>query len=484
MDSPRTDPRNLPGRLFTIDSRALAAFRIGLALLIGWDVVDRCRFLEALWGPQGMYPRAHQAPWHSMVVLSPYSWNDSLGYQAGLLLLTAGAALALLLGWRTRWAALVSWLLVLSLHLRGPTMLDIGDHVLGYLLLWGTLLPLGLRWSIDARGLGAGPVAVRSLATAGVLLQVALSYFAAGLAKLGSEPWMTGRAVALALAGDTWVTPFGSWLYRHPGLTVALTWGSLAVETTVPLLLFSPWRTAACRGVAVLVLLAFDAGLGLSIRLGLIPFVMALGLVLFLPAAFWDRLAGSAGAPAVPAPRLGRIGAAVALFLLVGMVGASAYHLLTERPLPAPAALVLRAIRWDQRWTMYAPPYQDNFRLSFRGVTREGRVREIAIGAHRADWPPAEAWPPTERLWRNYRARLYVYDMAGYGDSRADVNGVVEWFAREWNRTHAPQDHWLWLQYVKESRRPWTPGERRAGTSGVQPLVRAAPLITLRLPEQ
>ena len=42
-------------KMFVLDLRSLALFRIGLGALILWDIADRSRFLEDFWGPHGIY---------------------------------------------------------------------------------------------------------------------------------------------------------------------------------------------------------------------------------------------------------------------------------------------------------------------------------------------------------------------------------------------------------------------------------------------
>ena len=65
-------------------------------------------------------------------------------------LVAAGAAMALLLGYRTRLATLISFVLLVSLHNRAPLMLQGGDNLLLLMVFWSIFLPLGARFSMDA----------------------------------------------------------------------------------------------------------------------------------------------------------------------------------------------------------------------------------------------------------------------------------------------------------------------------------------------
>jgi hypothetical protein len=60
------------------------------------------------------------------------------------------AALALVVGYRTRMSCFVVFMLLTSLHSYSPWLLNGGDDTMRIFLLWGCFLPLGRRWSVDA----------------------------------------------------------------------------------------------------------------------------------------------------------------------------------------------------------------------------------------------------------------------------------------------------------------------------------------------
>ena len=53
------------------------------------------------------------------------------------------AALALVLGYRTRWAVVISLVMLISLHNRAPLVLQGGDNLLLLVLFWMCFLPIG-----------------------------------------------------------------------------------------------------------------------------------------------------------------------------------------------------------------------------------------------------------------------------------------------------------------------------------------------------
>lgn len=441
----------LAQRLFAIDTRALAAFRVGMGLLVLVDLLERRTLLVDLWGPGGLCPIDHVA----MVMpieLTLYRLGDSPAFLAAMFGVTALAAALMTVGWKTRWTTALTAVLVLSLHARGPNMINVGDFVFGYLMAWCVVLPLGAYASLDARG--AAPARAYSWATVGTLLQVAIVYFGPGLVKLTDADWRAGRAVQMALASDSYYrTDLGALLYQSPALTQAFTHGTLIIEVLGPLLLFVPRWTGHIRVGLVLAFIGFNAGLGASIELNYIPWILSLALIVFVPASLGHRPLP----PLRPASRgEQRAGGA----LLVALLSINAVNLVAPDSLPRPLDRALHAVQWHQRWSMYVPPPPPlAFRLVFRGQTRSGTEVLVAIGARRPGWPTASAWGPTEQLWDDYRARIYIYGWVNAQPPEVEQQRLVDWFVRRWDAEHPPGEALAHIELVEERRQPWAPEE-------------------------
>ncbi len=160
-DSPKQTGKGkgLFAKVFGLDLRSLAAFRIGLAIFILFDLINRSFDLTAHYTDAGVMPRAFVVRYFS--TLSVYQpWNPALlsvhfvtGTASGIaaiFLIHALAAIGLLLGYRTRLMTFIVWFLLCSLHTRSPLVLSVGDDVLRILLFFSIFLPLGARYSIDA----------------------------------------------------------------------------------------------------------------------------------------------------------------------------------------------------------------------------------------------------------------------------------------------------------------------------------------------
>jgi hypothetical protein len=279
----RSSLRTRASALFGIDLRSLASFRIAVALLLLIDIASRLRLLSANYTDMGAHPRSAALSYYAVDQLpSLYMLGGSTRFALALLLVAGVAAVSLGIGWRTRIATAVSWLLLDSLHSRHALLTDGGDHLLRCLLFWSMFLPLGARWSLDARRLGppASPF-VASPASAALLLQVGCVFLVTGLTKTGPE-WMDGTAIQYAINRKWWILPFGEWLLAHPTLPRLLTPAVRYYEILGALALFVPFYTVPIRLCAMLGFWGLLAGLGLGIRLNLFPWI-ATGVLVFLP---------------------------------------------------------------------------------------------------------------------------------------------------------------------------------------------------------
>ena len=120
-------------------------------------------------------------------------------WPAAIIVVTALAALAFTLGWRTRLANLVLFVAVGSMQSRQPLILIGGDILIMALLFWCLLLPAGARWSADAALSSTPPRRhrYRSLAAFGLLVQVVSVYFFSAVLKHGDAWWPDGTGGVL-----------------------------------------------------------------------------------------------------------------------------------------------------------------------------------------------------------------------------------------------------------------------------------------------
>ena len=283
-------PPRLPQSLFGTDLRSLALFRATLGAVLFADLCSRLGNVAAFYSDAGVLPRAALSGERWRIAL--HLANGQPWFAAALLVLEALAALALLLGWRTRLATLLCFLLQASLLNRNELVLLPGDTLLVCLLFWGLFLPLQARWSVDASlSETAAPADEhRSWASAGLLLQLVSVYFFGAVLQSGPEWWPEGSALWYALQADTYATPLARWLSTYPDLLHALSLGLWLLQWLLPLLAFAPLLRRPLRFLALLSLTLLQLGALLCLHLGLTPWVMLAALTILADGWIWDAL--------------------------------------------------------------------------------------------------------------------------------------------------------------------------------------------------
>ena len=308
----RASARETIERRFGIDPRALGAFRILFGLVVLFDVLHRSRNLRTFYTDDGVYPRdlrLEESAWtaeYSLHLLSGAAW-----FQALLFALTGLAAIALIVGYRPRLAALAAAVLVVSLHWRNPLVLNGADRLLRDLLLFAIFLPLAGRWAIRGGGSRAGDSRgdgdhgdgdrgdgdrrqrVATPATAAILLYVVTIFFSNALDKRAGETWPSGEALAYALRQDQMTILLGNHLVDYPLVLELATYGWYGLLLCSPLLLVTvDWGRIAC----VVAFLSVFVGMALTVAVGLFPPLLATAICLFLPPRAWDALERVGGA--------------------------------------------------------------------------------------------------------------------------------------------------------------------------------------------
>ncbi|ELY80295.1 HTTM domain-containing protein [Natrinema pallidum] len=273
-----------------IDPRALAAFRIGLGLVVVLDlIVLRAPGLVTFYTDAGILPRS------TLDELSPtlarwslYALSGSVWVQALLLAVTGALTVCVLLGYRHRLAAIGSALLLTSLHARNPYLVNGGDTILISLLLFAAVLPLDARWAIRPRQRDSRDgQRVVSTATALLLLHVVVIYAINAVLKFRSEEWLSGIAVQRIFRLESFTGYLGPTIADYPALLTAINWLWVAVLSASVLLVLA---TGRLRTATVAAYVGAHLSMAATMRLGMFPLIMVTVLVVFLPPPVWDRL--------------------------------------------------------------------------------------------------------------------------------------------------------------------------------------------------
>lgn len=430
--------------LFGIDLRSLALFRIALGLLLLADIGTRLQELRAHYTDAGIWPRALAAQelaarkWY----FSMHLLGGSEAFAAALFALAAIVAIALVLGFQTRAATVISWALLISLHTRNIAVLNSGDILLGLFLFWGMMLPLGARWSLDSRRRGAAGGSVLSAASAALLGQIALVYLFAAAYKWESIWLVRGDAVRYALNLETIARPLGSWLLQFPGTLRALTFGTLWLEALGPLVAFVPVANGFFRLLTALAFLGFHLiGLELTMNLGLFPFISAAGWLVFLPAWFWEKILRRENAAALPPLRahwaLNATAGAFFLFILLWNLRGFAPQRFGAL-LPHAMDPLAKLLRLDQRWNMFISRAlgSEGWQVAVARL-RDGSTVEILTGS---DYGEAEVERPRRLSDPFPDYRWGKYPLRSSAKARpARLQAYADYLKREWDRSHPPE---------------------------------------------
>ena len=469
-------------RIFSIDLRSLAALRIALALVALLDIIYyRWPHAELLLSDRGVLPLDLFSQIYDPSYWSLYRWQGDLTIVRLLLLIQAAAALAMLVGWRTRWANLTLLILCWSVQARNPLTNTGGDVLIRNLLAWSCLLPLAARWSLDAcrqQRRGAGIVAGNqgaeswySLATVGLILQLVVMYFCAGFVKCNRD-WFSGEALAYCLQLELYLKPLGQWLQALPALLPLITWGTLLMELAAPLFLLSPWKTNQCRMVMLGCYWAFHFGIGLVYSIGIFSVAASASWLMFLPGSFWDWLGLRSRLPATPAAASQKLGRAepssgetlpvaeevegpaetqgwsnwLAGAMLVFMLLINFANALPKGTAPGLVQGLHEFGRWTmftQEYTMFGEPPKENSFYVFDAQLQNGERVDLFSGQ------PPNYQPSKDELYRWGRAqpwRRLLTNVSPGHDQQLSAAGrlaftmlqtrILEALVEHWNRGH------------------------------------------------
>lgn len=276
----------------SLDLRSLALLRAGLAGALLIDALSRLCSAGLLYADSGLLPRAVAAQWLEPTRLSLHMANGSTLFALALCLLQAGAAFALLIGWRSRVASLLCWLLAVSAAARNPLAISAGEALAISLLFWGLFLPWSARWSVDEalhHTQANGAAQWSSVAGAALFLQVLLLPVFSALEML-AWPASGGLLQALLTLPDTLSLP-GRWLLQMTEVRAAIEFALIGLPFLILILVLLGLRYASLRRLALaLYLLLALFGL-ISGSASLLPWLVLIGAGLLIDSALWARLA-------------------------------------------------------------------------------------------------------------------------------------------------------------------------------------------------
>lgn len=250
--------------------------------------------LQSFFGTDGWLSNEFVYRYHD----STFAWSHlySLTQNPTLLWLTHCLALlvfvALMVGWKSRIAAVAAFLLTVSYAHRASGALFGLDQINGFLVMYLMLGPCGDAFSVDnwlRRKKSQSTLPPSTSANVAIrLIQVHLCivYLFAGLGKLFGESWWDGTALWGAFANHEYQTLDMTWLATSITLVNVLTHVTLFWEVSYAALI---WNRITRP---IMLCLAIPLHLGIAVCMGMVTFglVMLIANIAFVSPALVRRL--------------------------------------------------------------------------------------------------------------------------------------------------------------------------------------------------
>jgi len=296
--------------MYGIDPRALIAMRVCLSVVILVDVWCRTgvgnNFLElhAFYGPNGLWPRSlAQASLAKSAFVLHYGTDTIFGYQF-LFALEALAAMAMLVGYNTRFATFIAWVLATGMQRRNICINCSGDTIHRLMLLWMLFLPES-SFTLDSGTLNLAhlralnksrPKQILSFATMTMVLQVGFVYLGSTFHKSYISYVENADAVQMVIQFEHYTSTniVAATMLKYPAALQVLCRITFFVEVICgSLVLFPIFFPAKVRLFCVVVLSGLQFGFMSSIYLGIFPWTCITLHMGCLPTSAWDFLFGA-----------------------------------------------------------------------------------------------------------------------------------------------------------------------------------------------
>ncbi len=455
--------------MFGVDLRSLAVFRIVLGLVMLFDLLGRWSDVALHYSDRGLLSREQVLDTLNVWRWSLYFVNGTTEFAYLMFAVSLVTCLAVIVGYRTRLAMAVLWILLVSLQVRNPLVLSGADSFLRLLMFWAMFLPVGAVWSLDQR-LGRNTPAPQpwyvSVASAALLLQIAFVYFFTALLKTGDQWRSDFTALHYALGAKQLTTPFGDWVHQFPDVMRVLTASTMVIEVAMPIIVFVPWKNARMRCAGIVMIVGLQIGIMLTMNIGIFPWISTLCMVCFLPTVVWDRVVGWTNRVArgrLPGPRdrwrgiWGRgaatsgessrvvraslftnLSAALLLVIVLGWNVAS----VSSYTMPRESRPVVYGLAVYQKWSMFAPrPPRSTQWSVIVGTLEGGQQVNLLPGLVEGDIARAVplSWDRPEYIGGDYYGNKYwrKYFSALDEDSRSGPRrSLAGYLCRNWNAEH------------------------------------------------
>jgi hypothetical protein len=307
------------------DHRSLGLARIGLGLLLLYNVWRRLGSLGTFYSNDGVLPN-HTVLWRPTIeYMASFFLAASRTDEAAVMMALCAVVFVLFtIGYKTRFTHVLSFVCLTAVQAREGFTMNGGDVALSVLAAWTMFLPMGTRFSVDAiresltlrreksadelndRAAFPRPKTIpgASLAFFAILLELSVIYYFNAVNKHGWT-WRRGLAIHFVLWQERMVTWFGVWLRQHMTLwlTRTLSYTTMGLEYLAPFLFLNPVQSVWTRRFAVIALPLMHLGFAACLNVGQFSFNMIGFFPLLLSKEDWAWF----GRHLSPSPKRARI---------------------------------------------------------------------------------------------------------------------------------------------------------------------------------
>jgi len=261
-------------------ARPLGCLRIGIAAALIFQALSIAPELLELYGESGILQQRFLEFMQSGATFFPtFAWISKLlepfgiSYDStvlGVFFLYLSSLTCLLIGWKTRSAALACWFLHFTL-LSSEIFTNYGvDRYTHFVLFYFILFPVGHWGSLDAWGKEKQSTAFARAGLRVLQIHLCITYFGAGLGKAMGAQWWNGDAVWRSLMLPQYSQFDFSWMADFSWLPMLFGWGTLVLETLYPVFI---WQRRT-RLFWLLGILSLHLGIVFFMGLGVFGWVM------------------------------------------------------------------------------------------------------------------------------------------------------------------------------------------------------------------
>ncbi len=259
-------------KIYGIDLRSLAAFRIVLSLFIAIEFFFRVlgNFNDVYSPSTGIlgnsYASEYQTAYNTFGGIFSIQADSIMQLVIWLIIVTM---ILLATGFYPRIMAITGCILLSNFFNRYSLLYFGWEMYASAMLFWLTFVPNNSCYSLFNIGEPQADHSSewRSPLTYALLFQIGIIYFYNGISKNG-ELWMSGDAIESFLSDTDKAKPLANWLSQQHFLCTVLTYFTLFTEIGLIVLLFSPWKSKQLRYFAVILILLLHWGIAIFVDVG------------------------------------------------------------------------------------------------------------------------------------------------------------------------------------------------------------------------